>query len=66
MARATKDYRQGQGPLTRNPDGPGVYSPTGTWGDPTLATRDKGERIVAALVDALVADVEALRAVPIP
>jgi creatinine amidohydrolase len=66
MARATKDYRPGQGPLTRHPDGPGVYSPTGTWGDPTLATRDKGERIVGALVDALVADVEALRAVPIP
>ena len=66
MARAVKDYRPGNGPLTRNPGGPGVYSPTGTWGDPTLATRDKGERIVAVLVDALVADVEALRTVPLP
>lgn len=66
MARAVKDYRPGSGPLTRNPDGPGVYSPTGTWGDPTLATRDKGERVVEFLVDALVADIEALRATPLP
>lgn len=66
MARAVKDYRPGSGPLTRNPSGPGVYSPTGTWGDPTLATRAKGERVVQFLVDALVAEVEALRAAPLP
>lgn len=66
MARAVKDYRPGGGPLTRNPDGPGVYSPTGSWGDPTLATRDKGERVVQFLVDALVADIDALRAAPLP
>lgn len=66
MSRAVKDYHAGTGPLTRHPDGPGTYSPTGTWGDPTLATRAKGERLVNALVDALVADVEALRAAPLP
>jgi creatinine amidohydrolase len=66
MARAVKDYHPGTGPLTRNPAGPGVYSPTGAWGDPTLATREKGERIVNALVDALVADIAALRAAPLP
>ena len=66
MTRAVKDYHPGTGPLTRNPSGPGVYSPTGTWGDPTLATRAKGERIVNALVDALLADVEALRRAPLP
>jgi creatinine amidohydrolase len=66
MTRAVKDYRPGAGPLTRDPHGPGVYSPTGTWGDPTLATRAKGERIVQALVDALVADVDALRGAPLP
>jgi creatinine amidohydrolase len=66
MPRAVKDYHTGSGPLTRNPDGPGVYSPTGTWGDPTLATSAKGERLVNALVDALVADVAALRAAPLP
>jgi len=66
MAKAVKDYRPGKGPLTRDPAGPGVYSPTGSWGDPTLATRDKGERLVHALVEALVADVERLRAAPLP
>jgi creatinine amidohydrolase len=66
MSRAVKDYHPGSGPLTRNPDGPGVYSPTGSWGDPTLATRAKGERLVNALIDALVADVAALRAAPLP
>ena len=66
MARAVKDYRPGRGPLTRDPNGPGVYSPTGSWGDPTLATRDKGARLVHALVDALVGDVERLRAAPLP
>jgi creatinine amidohydrolase len=66
MARAVKDYRPGTGPLTRHAEGPGIFSPTGSWGDPTLATRDKGERIVNALVDVLVADVEALRHTPLP
>ncbi len=66
MARAVKDYHPGTGPLTRKPDGPGTYSPTGSWGDPTLATRAKGERLVRALIDALVADVEAVRAAPLP
>jgi creatinine amidohydrolase len=66
MARAVKDYHSGTGPLTRKPDGPGTYSPTGSWGDPTLATRAKGERLVRALIDALVADVEALRSAPLP
>src|SRR5262249_11461 len=51
MARARKDFSPGTGPLTRDPARPGVYSPTGTWGDPTLATRAKGERITKALVD---------------
>ena len=66
MSRAVKDYHAGSGPLTRNPDGAGVYSPTGSWGDPTLATRAKGERLVTALVAALVVDIDALRAAPLP
>jgi creatinine amidohydrolase len=42
------------GGLTRNPAGPGIYSATGAWGDPTLATRDKGEMIVEAMVREIV------------
>ena len=67
MARARKDYTTGaSGALTRDPNGRGIYSPTGAWGDPTLATRAKGERITRALIDAIVADIEALRAAGVP
>jgi creatinine amidohydrolase len=63
MMKAVKDYTpKGKSGLTRHPDGDGTYSPTGVWGDPTLATREKGERVIAAFLDALAADIEALRA----
>jgi len=46
MAKAAKDFPRGRGPLQwRNSDSP-RYSPSGVFGDATLATRDKGERIV--------------------
>ena len=51
MTRAANDYDAvGQGALTRVKGAPGTYSPTGIWGDATLATREKGERVVEALV----------------
>jgi creatinine amidohydrolase len=65
MSKAVKDYHPGTGGLTRDPHGPGTYSPTGIWGDPTLATRGKGEKVVEALVAALLADIEALRQTPV-
>lgn len=35
------------GPLTRNPNATiGIFSPSGAWGDPTLATKSKGKAIV--------------------
>ena len=62
MTKAVTDYSaKGTGALTRDPNGAGTYSPTGTWGDPTLATREKGRRIVEAFVSALLADIESLR-----
>jgi creatinine amidohydrolase len=67
MTKAVKDYSaQGKGGLTRDPNGPGTYSPTGTWGDPTLATREKGRKIVEAFVSAVIAEIDALRLVPVP
>jgi creatinine amidohydrolase len=67
LRKAVKDFHPKRpGPFTRDPGGAGTYSPTGTWGDPTLATRDKGERIVGALVEALLRDIEALRLAPLP
>jgi creatinine amidohydrolase len=38
----------------------GTYSPTGTWGDPTLATRAKGQRIMDALVGGVLREIEQL------
>ncbi len=65
MSKAVKDYHpSGKGGLTRDPKGAGTYSPTGIWGDPTLATRAKGEKVVEALVQALVEEIEALRELP--
>jgi len=67
MSRAVKDYHPaGQGGLTRDPNGPGTYSPTGIWGDPTLATREKGRFVVEALVDALAKQIEELRSADLP
>lgn len=39
-----------RGGLTRNPNYPGVYSPAGSWGDPTLATAEKGRVVTEAIV----------------
>jgi creatinine amidohydrolase len=67
MSRAVKDYDPtGRGALSRARRPDRTYSPTGTWGDPTLATPAKGRRLVEALVAAIVRDVEALRAAPVP
>ena len=51
--------------LTRRP-GRGTYSPTGIWGDPTLASRDKGRAVVETLVDGIASEIEELRRAPLP
>ena len=62
MGKAVKDYQPGQAPLTRNPKAEGkIYSPTGVWGDATLATKEKGRIVTEALVEAILGDIEALR-----
>ncbi len=48
------------GPFSRDQDNP-RFSPTGVWGDPTLASEEKGRRLLAAMVDDLLAAVEALQ-----
>ncbi|MGZ7064760.1 MAG: creatininase family protein [Candidatus Aminicenantales bacterium] len=64
MSKAVKDYdaRPDRKGLTRDPKGEGVYSPSGIWGDPTLATRDKGRVIVEATVEEIVRQVRELMA----
>jgi creatinine amidohydrolase len=66
MKKAVKDYQPGTGGLTRDAKATGTYSPTGIYGDPTLATREKGKRVVEALVSAIVKDIDDLRAMPAP
>ena len=62
MSKATRDDDPGgAGGLTRTPGGARTYSPTGTWGDPTLATREKGRIVVEAFVRAVIAEIEELR-----
>jgi creatinine amidohydrolase len=63
MRRAVKDYAPSTGPprLTRRRGAEGTYSPTGIWGDPTLATRAKGQLLVEALVAGILDDIEVLR-----
>lgn len=63
MSKAVKDFVRGKGRLTRDPkNAEGTYSPTGTWGDPTLATREKGRRLIEAFLTHVCAEIEELRA----
>lgn len=62
MSKAVKDYdaRPGRKGLTRDPKGAGNYSPSGVWGDPTLATKEKGRVIVEKTVEHIVRQVREL------
>jgi creatinine amidohydrolase len=58
MEKAVRDLNPDQpGPLTRDPQGKGTYSPTGAWGDPTLATREKGQAVTESLVATILKDI---------
>ena len=62
MGKAVKDYHPGEGPLTRDSKKSGaVYSPSGVFGDATLATREKGRTVTEALVTAILGEIEELR-----
>lgn len=51
------------GPLTRDPHNTqGVYTPTGAWGDPTLATKEKGKILAEALVAHIVDSIKKMSA----
>lgn len=70
MRLAPDDYHPGTGGLTQDSvaavrDGK-TWSRTGTFGNATLATREKGRVIVTAQVAGMVAEINALRRLPIP
>jgi len=65
MEKAECDFHgDSGGPLTRDVQRVGVsdavYSPSGAWGDPTLASLQKGELIVNKLLDWLEKDIRSL------
>lgn len=62
MSKAVKDFdpRPGRRGLTRNPEGAGNYSPSGVYGNPALATKEKGKIIVEATVREVVRQVRDL------
>ncbi len=67
MSKAVKDFdsRPNRRGLTRDPEGKGHYSPTGIWGDPTLASREKGKIIVEATIKEIIRQVNELIALKI-
>jgi creatinine amidohydrolase len=59
MSRALRDYHpSAKGGLTRNPGGEGSYSASGIYGDATLATRQKGEIVVLAIVAGILKEIQ--------
>ncbi len=68
MTKAVKDYAPSSGGarLTRQRGNTGTYSPSGIWGDPTRATREKGRIFVEALVAGILEDITSLRSAPLP
>src|SRR5690606_15925931 len=62
MELAMKDCEEDSGgPLSRTRGDGSVFSPTGAWGDPALATREKGKLLASRLVDGIVDDITSLR-----
>lgn len=70
MSKAPDDYHPGAGGLTRDSVAAvrdrKVWSRTGTFGNATLATREKGRVVVEAQVQGMIAEIEALRRTAIP
>lgn len=65
MKKAAKDlHPSNERQFTRDPKGKGVYSPTGIYGDATLATRAKGKQLTEAVVAGILKEIEDLRQSP--
>ena len=60
MSKAVDDGSEGQGGLSRE-TGKGVYSPSGVYGQATLATAEKGKIVAQQLLDTIVEDINNLR-----
>lgn len=62
MSKATNEFRDGPGRLTRDKNNrEGVLSESGVWGDATLATKEKGRAFTEALVAGILKDIEEMK-----
>jgi creatinine amidohydrolase len=62
MPKAVRDDApQGVGGLSRTAGTAKTYSPSGVWGDATLATREKGRIVTEAMVAGMLREIDALR-----
>lgn len=66
MKKAKSEYGEGTGRITRQKGGPGVYSASGVLGDPGLATREKGQALVEAVVAGALEDIGMIRTARLP
>lgn len=67
MSKAARDFIANRpGRLSLDPRSPYCYSPSGVWGDATLANTAKGDKIVKCLVEQAIADIDHLRAADLP
>lgn len=69
MSKAARDIPavDGPGPLTLDPNNRnGRYSPTGIYGDATLASKEKGKIVIEAMVEGINREINTLRSEPKP
>lgn len=66
MSKAACDFSPGTGSLNPHGVGSGIYSPTGIYGDATLASVEKGRIVVEETVTDLLRDLDRLRASSLP
>ena len=61
LAKKVFDDRPNRRGFNRDPDKDGVYSPSGIWGDPTLATTEKGRILTELLIEDIVSQIKELK-----
>ncbi len=67
MSKAVDDYDDSGRPgLSPRPDAGLTYSPSGVWGDATLATREKGKVVVEARIKQMLDAIGTLRTADLP
>jgi creatinine amidohydrolase len=66
MSKATKDFPKGKGPFSPDPAAGERCSPSGIYGDATLATRAKGAKVCECVTKSILADIDGLRASALP